>query len=402
MRRKNADYIAGSAKLLRKLNTEAILGILRERQPIPRVQIARLTGLNKSTVSSIVGELLKGDLIFETVNPDGSVGRNPLNLSLRLGKHFVGAIDADTPVTRVGVVDIDGSVKGISAIHVEPARPEETIASSLKELKKLTASLHIENLQWVGMSIPGIVDSEHQIVEFAPNLQWRRFNVGEAISRLAPKVWNLTVGNGANLSALAELWFGNHNTDLTNFIFLSVHRGIGSGMVIKNRLHEGEYRSAGEFGHMIIYDGGEQCQCGNRGCFEAYASDRATVRRYVLKKYGNLDHGTDYELQHIIGFAKGGDETAVETLKQTGYYLGVGISNIIRAIDPHVIIIGGQVTQAWDLIYPEVMAVVKQRAYFGLIRNVKILPASLTVPPRLLGAATLAIEKKFGTYSMSD
>lgn len=402
MRSKNTGFIAGNAKFLREINTETILRIIRERQPISRIQIARLTGLNKSTISSIVGDLLEKDLILETATSERSVGRSPLNLSLRLGKHFVGAVDVDSPITRVGVVDIDGSVRRMSSIHIDPGLPEESVARCIEELKGLCISLKLQDMEKVGFSIPGIVESRKQIVEFAPNLRWKNFPIGEVVRQLAPEIKDLSMGNGANVSALAELSFGTHEVDLTNFVFLSIHPGIGAGIVIDSRLREGEYKSAGEFGHMVIYDGGEPCQCGNKGCLEAYASDRATVNRYVMKKYGTVNDQVDYELQDIIALAKDGDGTAVEVLKETGYYIGVGISNIIRAIDPHVIIIGGQITRAWDIVYPQIMAVVMQRAYFGITRNVKILPTSLTVPPRLLGAATLAIERMFSDYSTSD
>lgn len=402
MQSRNSDFIAGNAKLLREINTETILRVIRERQPISRSQIADLTGLNKGTVSNITARLLQEDLILESPTAERSVGRNPLNLSLSLGKHFVGAIDVDSPVTRIGVVDIDGSVKGMSSIHVDPQPPEKSVATCMDGLMSLCSSLNIRHLEGVGLSVPGIVDSRNQIVEFAPNFGWEMFNIGEVVRGLAPEIKNVSVGNGANVSALAELWFGTHEVDLTNFLFLSVHPGIGSGIIIENRLVEGEHNASGEIGHMVIYPGGEPCLCGNNGCLEAYASDKATVHRFVMEKYGTTEGQIDCELQDIIDLAKDGDDTAVKVIKKTGYYLGLGISNIIKAIDPHVIIIGGRITQSWDLVYPEIRTVVLQQAYFGRRESVEILPTSLTVPPRLLGAATLAIERMFDDYSVSD
>jgi predicted NBD/HSP70 family sugar kinase len=398
----NKDFIAGNAKLLRKINTETILRVIRERQPISRSQIAELTHLNKGTVSNITSQLLKDDLILETSADERSIGRNPLNLSLKLGKHFVGSIDLDSPVTRIGVVDIDGSVKGMSSIHLEPGTAEESVTMCVQELKKICTRLGIERLEGLGVSVSGLVNSREQIVDFASNLRWENFNIGETIRRLLPDNKNLSVGNGANVSALAESWFGTHEVDLTNFIFLSVHPGIGSGIIIGNKLVEGEYQASGEIGHMVIYPGGEPCLCGSNGCLEAYASDRATVRRYIAEKYGNVAPPTDISLENIIDLARQGDGTAVEVLKQTGYYLGLGISNAIKVIDPRVIIVGGLITRSWDLIHPEIMKVIRQQAYFGRRESVEILPTSLTVPPRLLGAATLAIERMFDDYSLSD
>lgn len=402
MQSRNRDLLAGNAKLLREMNTETILRVIRERQPISRSQIADLTGLNKGTVSNITAKLLQEDLILEFPTLERSVGRNPLNLSLSLGKHFVGAIDVDVPVTRIGVFDIDGSVKSMSSIHMDPQPPEKSVATCVDGLMSLCASLDIQHMKGVGLSVPGIVDSRSQIVEFAPNFGWENFDIGEAVRRSIPEIKNVSVGNGANVAALAELWFGSHEVDLTNFLFLSVHPGIGSGIIIENRLVEGEHNASGEIGHMVIFPGGESCACGNNGCLEAYASDKATVRRYVIEKYGTTEDHADCELQDIIDLALGGDDTAAKVIKDTGYYLGLGIANIIKAIDPHVIIIGGQITKSWELIYPEIRTVVLQQAYFGRRENVEILPTSLTLPPRLLGAATLAIERMFDEYSISD
>lgn len=398
MQSDSGDFLAGNAKFLRRINTGTILRIIRERQPISRVQIARLTGLTKSTVSSIIAELLDDDLIFETPSEERPIGRNPLNLSLRLGKHFVGAIDVDYPISSVGVVDIDGRVKAMSTKPMTRGRPEESIAMCVEELRALCGTLKVQHLEGVGLSLPGIVDQKKQILEFASSLQWKDFDLGDELRKLAPDFDKMSFGNSANLSALAELWFGTQEVDLTNFVFLSVHPGIGSGIIIEKRLLEGEYQASGEFGHTVIYDGGETCLCGSKGCLEAYASNWATVRRYASKKHRNAE---DYAMQEIIDFAKKGDDTAIEVLKQTGYYLGVGISNIIKAIDPHAIIVGGEITQSWDLVYPEIMTVVGQRAYFGRAKHVEILPTSLT-DPRLLGAATLAIERMFSDYNISD
>ena len=392
---KNSNLITGNSKVLRGINRTMILNIIRERQPISRINIARLTGLNKSTVSSIISELVQEDLIFEQVNEDQNIGRNPLNLSLKLGKYFIGAINIDSSVTRFAVADIDGSVKGISNINTEPKNPLKFIEKCISELFKLCDQLGVKNLEALGVSIAGIVDSEKMIVNFAPNLGWEDFKIGELLKERLPQIKTISVGNDAKSSALAELLFGNHEVDLSNFVFLSIGQGIGSGIVVENKLMNGEYQAAGEFGHMVIFEGGDQCTCGSRGCWEAYASERAIINQYVASKPEKIGSTADFIAQDIIDLAKNNDELAIKILKDTGYYLGLGIANIIKAIDPHAIIIGGKITQVWDIVYPEIMVVVTQRAYFGKKKNIKILPTSLKTLPRLMGAATLAIEEIF-------
>jgi predicted NBD/HSP70 family sugar kinase len=401
MSTENLSIITGNSKVLRSINRTRILNMIRETQPISRSNIAKLTGLNKSTVSSIITDLLTEDLIFELASEDQNVGRNPINLFLKLNKFLVGAINIDSSITRFAIADIDGSIKGHSSIETDSSNPDKFIELCISELLKLSNELNITHLEGLGVSIAGIVDSKNRIVNFAPNLGWEDFNIGKAISRAMPGVKNIAVGNDAKSSALAELWFGDHEMNLSNSVFLSIGAGIGSGIIVENELMNGEYQASGEFGHMIIFEGGDHCTCGNNGCWEAYASDRAIVSQYLAKKPGHFDHNVDLMAQDIIDLAKQGDKLSIDVLKQTGFYLGLGISNIIKAIDPHAIIIGGKITQVWDIIYPEILNVVTQRAYFGRKKNIKILPTSLKVLPRLLGAATLAIEEIFDGFKIT-
>ncbi len=401
MRTKDSNLITGNAKVLRGINRTMILNIIRERQPISRINIARLTGLNKSTVSSIISELLKEDLIFEQLIEDQNIGRNPLNLSLKLGKYYIGAINIDSSLTRFAVADIDGSIKGTSSINTEPKDPVKFTETCIKELFKLCRKLNVEELEALGVSIAGIVDSQKMVVNFAPNLGWEDFNIGELLKKKLPKIKIIAVGNDAKSSALAELWFGNHEVDLSNFVFLSIGQGIGSGIVVENKLLNGEFQASGEFGHMVIFEGGDQCTCGNKGCWEAYASERAIVEKYIAANPRKKGITADFMAQDIIDLAKKNDQTAIEILRKAGYYLGLGIANIIKAIDPHAIIIGGKIIQVWDIVYPEIMSVVMQRAYFGKNKSIKILPTSLRTLPRLAGAATLAIEEIFDGFKIT-
>jgi predicted NBD/HSP70 family sugar kinase len=252
----------------------------------------------------------------------------------------------------------------------------------------------------LGVSIAGIVDSQKLLVKYAPNLGWEDFDIGGMLKKYSPGIQNIAVGNDAKSSALAELWFGSHNVNLSNFVFISVGPGIGSGIVAEGNLLDGEFHASGEFGHMTILEDGVLCTCSNKGCWEAYASDRATVKRYIKKKHSKIKESVDVMVQDITDLANDGDEHAIKILKETGYYVGLGIVNVIKSVDPHAIIIGGRITNAWKIIYPEIIDVVRKRAFFGKEKNILILPTSLKVRPRLLGAATLAIKMIFDEYKV--
>ena len=399
----NTKVISGNSKVVRSINRAMILNIIREQQPISRVKISRLTGLNKSTVSSIVTDLLSEDMVFEDLKSreDQNVGRNPVDLYLKLGTHLVGAINIDSSVTRFAIADINGSILKTSSITTNPEKPQKFIERCLNEIKSLSNSLNIKSLEGLGLSIAGIVDSKNLKVNFAPNLGWEDFNIGQVIKNNLPNVRTVAIENDAKCSALAELWYGKHTVDLSNFVFLSIGPGIGSGIVVGNQILDGEFHAAGEFGHMSLYENGIDCRCGNRGCWEAYASDIATINRYISKSGTKISRTVDSMFKYIFKQAYEYNETAaIETLKETGYYLGVGIANIIKAIDPHVIIIGGKITQAWDIIHPQIMEAVMSRAFFKKENDIHILPSSLEARPRLLGAATLAIKEIFDDYKI--
>ena len=397
---KTKNIISGNASVLRNVNRSVILNLIRNEQPVSRAKLAQLTGLNKSTVSSIVSDLLEEELVFETENINQNIGRKPIDLHLKLGKNLIGAFSIDAFLTRLAIVDIDGSILATSSINTEPKDSAGFIKKCIDEVHKLMKQSGIDKLKGLGVSVAGIVDADNLIVNYAPNLGWEDFELGKMIKDLWPDLQILTVGNDAKCSAQAELWFGKHQKEISNFVFLEIGPGIGSGIVVENKILDGEFHASGEVGHMVIYEGGELCTCGNHGCWERYASDRATVNRYMTRKFGESGQPAKVSVDEIIELAEKGDEIAKDVVVQTGYYLGLGISNILKAIDPQAFILGGRIVQAWDILYPEINRVVKKRAFYGERKNTMILPTSLRVKPRLLGAASYAIKKIFDDYKI--
>ncbi len=397
---KQQTVISGNARVVRNVNRAVILNLIRERQPISRTQIAALSGLNKSTVTNIVAELLDERLIYEEVYRDKSIGRNPINLRLRLDEHYVGAINLDYPQASLTIADLDGSVTEVVTLKTEPEDPEAFLKTCLDKLTALRKKIGGKPLRGIGVSVAGIVDHESGVVKFAPHLGWENVEVKAILQRQLGTDCFVAVNNDAKASALAEQWFGKHDIELSNFVFLSVGEGIGAGIIVDKKLISGQFNASGEFGHMTLYEGGELCTCGNYGCWEAYASDYATLKRYHIRKRKSPHSEQSYTIDELIDMAQQGDEEAREALRKTGYYLGLGISNIIKALDPQAIILGGKIIRVFDLLYPEISQTVSRRAFFGKDGGVHILQTSLNIAPRLLGAATLAIREIFHDYQI--
>ncbi len=398
---RHGNILSINAKVARNINRAIILNSIRERQPISRAKISELTKLNKSTVSSIVASLIAEDLIIEEPDHNRGVGRNPINLRVKRGKHYVGAIYFDSTKTELAVIDMDGTIISSTEIKTEMGNPSGFVSLCIEKLNAMRGQFHPHHFRGIGVTVAGIVDAAQSKVVYAPNLGWQDLDLGQVVRQHAPNIEMVTVENDAKASALAELLLGTHRVNPNNVVFLSVGAGIGAGIVVDNHILSGGSHAAGEFGHMTIVEGGEQCTCGNQGCWEVYASDRATIRRYAAGKNLHQDQSANISLANIIEFAKHGDTVAREALTKSAQYIGLGIANIIRSFDPEVIIIGGTITQAWNVIYPEIMETVNKRGFFGKQRNTAILPTSLTANPPLLGAAALSIRKIFTDYRIA-
>ena len=399
---KKNKIIGGNAKLVRNINRAVILNLIRERQPISRVDISRITQLNKSTVSSIVAELLENGYLLEELVPDSKVGRNPLQLRLNVSRFHVGAINFDTKIIRVALFDIGGKIVAKSEKVPKNTTPEEYVDKALEQLHALMKKNRITDLEGIGVTIAGLVDPENGHVLVAPNLGWKNVKLGQIFLDKDPDIQLLRFYNDAKASALAELWFGTGAIkNFSNFVFVSVGAGLGTGVVINRKVVEGVSHAAGEFGHIPIFENGISCICGNKGCWEAYASDRATVKRYLARKNIEPDESQPILIKDVIKAAKSGDQTAVKVLEETGEYLGIGTSFIIRALDPQAVVIGGHILQAWDIVYHKILKGLADRSFFGLEKKTKILRSSLKERPRLIGAATLVIEHFFNDYKIT-
>lgn len=402
-RTRHGAFTSVNSKVARSINRSIILNCIRQRQPISRTRIAQITGLNKSTVSNIVDSLLTEELVDQEESREQSIGRSPINLSLKTGKHLSGAISVDSERTRLALVDLDGNVVTQSEIPPDTPDPRLLLKRCADSLANLRASFgRREELLGIGVTIAGIVDSMNSRVVFAPNLGWQDLDLGSVIREAMPDVSPVFIENDAKASALAELWFGRPPLQFSNFVFLSVGRGIGTGIVADRKPLFGASHAAGEFGHMTVHEGGEECMCGNRGCWEAYASDRATVRAYQLAAGRPVDAKSAMSVMDVIDAARTGEPAARDVLRRTGRYIGIGIANIIKAADPEAVIIGGRITQAWDLIYEEIMAPILHDRFFENHTPIVIRPSSLPVRPALMGAAALVLRNVFADVQVTS
>jgi predicted NBD/HSP70 family sugar kinase len=398
---KQGRVLGINSKVGRDINRALMLNAIRQHQPISRAKISELTNLNKSTVSSIVASLLEEDLLVESLDRNGGVGRNPLNLSIKNGKHFVGAISLDAPSSKLAIVDIDGTIKARKDIRTSAVSPEVLVKECIAGLNTLRSKLGPHRFHGIGASVAGIVDSAQSRVVYAANLGWSNVALGNIIRDQVPDIELVSVENDAKASALAELLLGKHTLTSTNLVYLLLTAGIGAGIAVGGRILSGNTHAAGEVGHMTVVDGGEPCACGNSGCWELYASDRAPVRWYANAKKVSSKDQAEYLLSDVIGAARAGDADAREALRLWAQHIGVGIGDMICILDPEVVIVGGSIQQAWDMVSNEVNEAARGRGAFARQRTARILSTSLCDDPPLLGAAALSIRKIFADFRIA-
>jgi len=390
-----------NSKVARDINRSIILDTVRRRQPISRATISEITHLNKSTVSNIVASLLEEDLLVESPDRGGGVGRSPVNLTVKQGRHFVGAISFDAPLTRVAIVDLDGTIRARDEIVIKSVSPESLVSQCVSRLTALRSTLGPHKFHGLGATVGGIVDSVQSQVSYAANLGWNDIDLGSVMRAHVPESSTVSVENDAKASALAEILLGKHKVPPKNMIFLSLGPGIGAGIVIHGRVLSGSTHAAGEVGHMTVVDGGEQCSCGNRGCWELYASERAPVRWFAVAQGSETGTQTPSTLSDVFGAARMGDNHARGALSLWAQHIGVGIGDMIDMLDPEVVVVGGSITQIWDLVSADINRASHGRGKFAKQHKTTILPTSLPDNPALLGAAALSIRKIFADYSIS-
>lgn len=377
---------------VRDINQTIFLHLIRERQPISRADIAKFTGLRAGTVSAIVNRLIKNNFVYEGAEGPSSGGRPPKHLYINAESFYVLAIDIGVSDTVVAVSDFNGRILKQISVLTE-GNPEQFLNKLADEIEKLIRN-HYSRAKFgaVGVSVPGLINRETGTVVTSPNLEWQNVPLREILmKRLNLPIY---VENDANAAAFSELWFGPlSEANVRTLIFVLVVEGLGTGLIINGELHVGSRLGLGGFGHMSIDPNGELCSCGRRGCWETFASERATVERFhrVTAKLGLPPVG----INKLISLANGGDEMALESLKITAEYLGEGISNLAHGLYPETVVIGGNIVAAWDLIEPVILKRIHSR-YIISPEQINIRPASVQ-RPSLFGAIPIALQNCFQT-----
>ncbi|HEX6042916.1 MAG TPA: ROK family transcriptional regulator [Pyrinomonadaceae bacterium] len=376
---------------IRNINRQIVLNYVRERGPISRAEIAHETALQRSTVSLIVEEL-RIDGLIEELSGESTGGRPPILLSLRTADAVAIGVDVGTTRTIVATSDLAGRVLQQEQFETSPDADKTT--KSIIEISRKLLKQNNGTIEGIGISLPGLVGAGGSEL-FVPTFNWRNLPLAEELN--AATGLPVTIENDANAAAHAELWFGRPEIrQVRDFILVLVEGGVGTGIVFDGQVYRGENGAAGEFGHMTIGQGAPvACASGSRECWEAFASERSALARYV--NLANVTNGSaDITFGELIDLALREDGPARTALKQTAYYLGIGIANLIRGLAPEAVIVGGPIVRSWPIISEDIKTTVEATICRGL-PSTRIIASTLGPEPTLMGALSLVLASKFAS-----
>ena len=365
----------------REINRNLVFNLIRIQQPVSRADIARVSGLQRSTVSLIVEDLIKEKWIIEGSTGRLPRGRRPTFLQLN-DQRAVIAVDIHPLRTTVAVANLGGHIVAQNLVALPPSSGK-AIQAITSAVRKLMAANADKSFEGIGISLPGRTDRDLQKLIFAPNLNWPVLSLKSRMQRATGL--RVEMDNVANACALSEVWFGESD-GAHDLVVVNVSEGIGTGIFANGHLLRGEDGMAGEFGHVQMDPNGPLCGCGSRGCWETMASNRAGLRYY--KEISSLEPPKTFD--GLIKLAQDGNASALAAIEKMSQCLGRGLSMIASALAPSEIVVVGEVTTAWYLFGPDVQAQMKQKS---LARVPKVRPSLEGNMARLRSAVALVMNQ---------
>ncbi|MEN6535005.1 MAG: ROK family protein [Bryobacteraceae bacterium] len=334
---------------VREINRAVTLNLIRLHEPVSRKELSNLSKIFPSNISAIVDQLIEEGLVLEKRSRRLARGRTPIDLYLNPNHLRVLGVNLRGDRTRVAWAGMSGRILG--TVSFKTPSSVNGLIVALKRAVELARKSGDEGTEpqvhCIGISVAGLVEPGSGTVVMSPALP--QFS-GYALGRTISKELGLPVlaDNDCNAGVLGELWHNEGEAaGAGNVVFLSFSEvGVGSGLVINSELYRGHNLAwAGEFGHMVVDPAGPKCRCGRRGCWELYVSNQSTWRRY------DAETGfTEERFRDLLHLAQEGDSRAVSAFETTAEYISLGLSNITFALNPSVIVVGGEITKVWRRI----------------------------------------------------
>ena len=390
--------ILGSRELIRDINSRLVLETILKEGSISRADISKKLGLTKATISSIIQELLNENLILETGSDDTKLGRKPILITFNRHAGSAVSIDIGSASTSILMTDLGGEIKALRKIRTpKPHELINVLSGIISDMLTMYKNTPLNKLVGIAASIHGITFNNNII--FTPYYNLSSCDIAGELSDIFCVPVHLE--NEANLSVISERAF--ISSEYSNIAAVSIHSGVGVGIIEGGRLCRGSKGFAGEFGHTVIDIDGRPCPCGNNGCLEQYLSERALLSDF-MKEYGNSAASEHSEDELCTGSDTSHDFTvfenslrlnaqaALKTADNFVKYMAVCINNIMNTVNPEVIIINSSFTRAFPELTDRIAASLNSRFNTSVI----VKPSALGDRSALLGGICVCIADFLG------
>jgi predicted NBD/HSP70 family sugar kinase len=380
----------GALERLRETNRRAITALLASEGPMSRADLVRGTGLSRTTVSSLVGELIRTGHVVETTDRGlphkGGSGRPPVVVRLSAPAGAVAGVDVGHGHVRVAVTDRLGAVLAEDHTLVDvDTHGVEVLDRTAAMVRALTgqSGLEVAELQAVGMCVPAPLDRRSSRIRTGIMPGWQGLLPGEELERrLGVPVH---ADNDANLGALAELHQGSAR-GRHDVVYLKIASGVGAGIVLGGRVHRGASGIAGEIGHVQVDEGGHVCRCGNRGCVETMVS-ASRLLELLRPAYGG-----PLTVDQVLALDDQGDAGVRRVLSDAGRTIGRAVADLANSLNPELVVVGGTLGRSASIV-AGLRSSIDRYAQPDTAAALDVVPGALQDRSELVGAVTLAIAR---------
>ncbi|MGD9093795.1 MAG: ROK family transcriptional regulator [Anaerolineales bacterium] len=396
------QYRTGDHALVREMNLSSVLGYLHRESPLSRAQLASLTNLNKSTISSLVEELIARGLIHEIGLESSGTGRPATLLQFNPQAGYIIGIEFGVGFITGILTNFTGEIIWRDSQETDStAQTNQIIDQALKLVDyAIDKECPQDNrLLGVGISLPGLVDVENGVLTYSPNLQWQDVAFRQIF--MTHTGLAIFIDNDANASAIGEHLFGAAKKS-QDFIFIVAGVGIGGGLFLNGDVYRGSGGYAGEIGHTrIISEQNRPCRCGHQGCWENTGNQysliervraRLEVGRQSLIHQLMSEQNSPVDLYIIKQAADSDDEEVREALNETGYVIGLGVANLINIFNPELVVIGGSMSIAGKYLLPAIEKAISDNAMEEPRRQTKVVLSKFGPDAISMGAIALVVK----------
>jgi predicted NBD/HSP70 family sugar kinase len=383
------DLIGQRSETVRRANLAAIVRELHLRGPQSRSELVARTGLTRTAIRALIGELVAGDLYAEERGAlVGSPGRPSPLVRPQPNRVLVLALAIAVDSLAAGLVGVGGTP--VATVRIPRPRGHLSLEAIVEDLRGLVERLpmatHRDQVVGIGVAMAGLVRRTDGTVSSAPNLGWRDAPLGQRLPAALGLDVPIHVANEADLAAVAELRRGAAR-GADDLLLIWGEVGVGGGIVVDGDAMTGAAGYAGEVGHMPLNPAGTTCSCGSVGCWETEIGERA-----LLRLAGRPVDGGPEDVDAVLRSAAEGEPGALAALAHIGRWLGIGLSGLVNVLNPRVIVLGGLFARAYPYIETAINAQLDRLALRGPRALVRIAPGALDIDAPLLGAAELALE----------